>query len=741
MAKLKTVDDVVDELMADSESDDGDLPSDLEDYSDEGDTVDRVDSKHGSPVHMHAAVGGGTEDELSSYHTDSEHTQAEDSDYSPSEGERADMMDMSLADDESDPSDDFDMSGSAPASPSPSPTPSPPRGRGRVRTRGGRGRARNPVRAPVPLLPAQPQAPPPAPAVPAPGPPLPQRGGGGRRGRGRGRGRGQQPAAPQQAAGPVWQDDNGEVPNWLPNLQNQHPAEPVMDCTDFTPVDFFLVAFPEQAIQLMCDETNRYYSQWYEKTEAAALRTGIRHSGDETTKKQWKDVDLGEMKAFIAILLIMGNNLRPTYKAYWSTDWLTHMEGFRKVMSRDRFLLVLRFLHVADNTGAVPRGQQGFDRCFKIRQFANVLVDSWKRIVNPDKHVSVDECMVAFKGRVAMRQYMPKKPTKWGMKAWVLAGSKTGFVFDWKLYSGKEGDNVERNLGRKVVLDLTDMLPPGHEVYFDNYFNSYELLQVLEGRGLGGCGTLRSNRTANPAEIKMFTTKLSAARLQAMSPILKRCGNILALGWYDKRPVSVMSNIHTAEMMNKRVRDANTPGGHRNIRKPMAVDQYNKYMGGVDSSDQLNSYNRMVRKSLKWWKKVLLHLLVTAVSNAYVMYRMVVPKEQQKQGYEFRIEVAKELVVGYERRPSVPGRPSVNPAPFRLTERHFIEKGDGKKPDCVACCLRRNNKYVRRKQTVYRCKNCVPKVALCIIPCFELYHTQKDYKAKYEEYLRAQDQN
>ena len=31
---------------------------------------------------------------------------------------------------------------------------------------------------------------------------------------------------------------------------------------------------------------------------------------------------------------------------------------------------------------------------------------------------------------------MPKKPTKWGIKAWVLADSRTGYVHNLQLYSG-----------------------------------------------------------------------------------------------------------------------------------------------------------------------------------------------------------------------------------------------------------------------------------------------------------------
>ena len=47
-----------------------------------------------------------------------------------------------------------------------------------------------------------------------------------------------------------------------------------------------------------------------------------------------------------------------------------------------------------------------------IRSLFAALQDAY----DIEKSVSVDECMIAGKGRVSMRQYMPKKPSKWCLK-------------------------------------------------------------------------------------------------------------------------------------------------------------------------------------------------------------------------------------------------------------------------------------------------------------------------------------
>ena len=48
-----------------------------------------------------------------------------------------------------------------------------------------------------------------------------------------------------------------------------------------------------------------------------------------------------EIKAFLALMVVIGDNKRPRYKNYWSMEWLISMEGFRSVMSRDRFMSIL----------------------------------------------------------------------------------------------------------------------------------------------------------------------------------------------------------------------------------------------------------------------------------------------------------------------------------------------------------------------------------------------------------------
>ena len=71
----------------------------------------------------------------------------------------------------------------------------------------------------------------------------------------------------------------------------------------------------------------------------------------------------------------------------------------------------------------------------------------------PEVQLSVDESMISFSGRSKFKVFMPLKPIKVGLKAYLLCEAKTGFVLNWSLHTGEETDlenlktfNIVRNL-------------------------------------------------------------------------------------------------------------------------------------------------------------------------------------------------------------------------------------------------------------------------------------------------------
>jgi len=80
----------------------------------------------------------------------------------------------------------------------------------------------------------------------------------------------------------------------------------------------------------------------------------------------------------------------------------------------------------------------------------------------------------------------------------------------------------------------------------------------------------------------------------------------------------MISTFHDATILNKGWKDTQT---NMEVKKPYAVVQYNKFMKGVDRADQYLNFYSVLRKTVKWLKKVVLYLLNCALFKAFFVYR------------------------------------------------------------------------------------------------------------------------
>ena len=71
-------------------------------------------------------------------------------------------------------------------------------------------------------------------------------------------------------------------------------------------------------------------------------------------------------------------------------------------------------------------------------------------------------------------------------------------------------------------------------------------------------------------------------------------GSLVAVHWYDKRDVFVLSTIHGTGSVEVRRRGDDTP-----FPKPTMTDEYNHYMGGADKLDELISTHTHLLKNQK----------------------------------------------------------------------------------------------------------------------------------------------
>ena len=98
---------------------------------------------------------------------------------------------------------------------------------------------------------------------------------------------------------------------------------------DAVPYAIFEQLFDIDIVDMLVDETNRYYDQ--QMTKQGGVDSLLTHS----RFRKFVNVSRGEMKAFIAIVLFMGLVRLPNYKLYWSTHHLLSL-NIASIMPRDR---------------------------------------------------------------------------------------------------------------------------------------------------------------------------------------------------------------------------------------------------------------------------------------------------------------------------------------------------------------------------------------------------------------------
>ena len=203
-------------------------------------------------------------------------------------------------------------------------------------------------------------------------------------------------------------DDNS---NSLPEY-TQH-LDCTSDMTNKAPIAFFQLFFTDSIQKSIVEQTNLFAQQYMEGHELS------RHS----RVQQWvRSVhDLAELKRFLALIIIMGLISFPSTEDCWVTLWPFASFTFSSIMSRDRFSLLLCFLHLNDSTRYIRKGEPGYDPLYKQRPIVDPLIANFKAAFNLGREIAVDEGTIGFKGRLWFLQYMPKKPTKWGMKAFVAS--------------------------------------------------------------------------------------------------------------------------------------------------------------------------------------------------------------------------------------------------------------------------------------------------------------------------------
>jgi len=346
-----------------------------------------------------------------------------------------------------------------------------------------------------------------------------------------------------------------------------------------------------------------------------------------------------DIESFLGIIIVMGINSLPSMKLYWSKDNVFHNSFISSIMSRNRFLQIFYNLHLADNSLEPKSGSTNYSKIYKIKNFVEILLRNFQNNYKFGRYGSIDETMVKFKGRSSLKQYIPLKPIKRGYKIWCLCDSITSYLFNCRIYLGKEGtSDKESLLGERVVFTLiADHYFEGKHVYFDNFFTSLSLLEKLRRQRINATGTIRSDRVGIPSQ---FVLKEKMERGDYKSIVIS---NTIIFKWMDTKHFFLASNdcenteIVTIfrQLKNKR---------RIEIDCPKAITDYNKFIHGVDRFNQRISSYTFDRKSKRNWLRLFFFFFNASLANSYICYKQLDQNE-----LPYLVSVAKSLCSGAKR--------------------------------------------------------------------------------------------
>lgn len=532
-----------------------------------------------------------------------------------------------------------------------------------------------------------------------------------------------------------WRDveeEDSEPPQ--PRFRPERVPGPQLNRTaNYTPLELFQLFFSTTVIDTLVKHTNA---------------NGKKKKSDQ--QKPWVTVTKEDMYSFLSLVLYMGMVPLKAMTDFWKGSRLYSLPFPCSVMPSNRFLAISRSLHMNDPAveaaNDLKKGTPAYDKLCRIKPLYEQILAACYTFFHPYQHISVDERMVATKARIGLKRYVPSKPTKWGIKLFVLADSSCGYTLNFFVDAGKDPEATGKGRSYDIVMRILNIpfLGRGYKLYVDNFYTSPSLFRDLLLRKIWACGTVRPNKAGYPKKKENdLTDKTPRGAIRWI-----RQGELLFVKWMDTRQVTMCSTMHKAyshDTTKRKVKDAKGEWIMRNVPIPGCIKDYNKHMGGVDLSDALISYYNVLHKTQRWYKTLFYHFVDIATVNAFILHKEMC-KLQNRPGLKqkaFREQLILSLAgIGSKPRRSGPQNhpgliltvpppsqstqgPGLTPSPAPLSSHlpaYFAEHMSNVTPRFRATLGRRSCVLCKKKSPVY-CTTC--KKTLCFTSlrnCYRDWH-------------------
>lgn len=374
------------------------------------------------------------------------------------------------------------------------------------------------------------------------------------------------------------------VDNTIPYTEGPTPATHHVQ----TPLQSMELFFDELFIQEIVTHTNSFIDLVARKYKV--LRNSIQHT---TTI---------EVKALLGILIMTA--VRKDNHVSTREMWKLHFGSpiYKAAMSEERFCFLIRCLRF-DNL-ETREERRASDKFAPIRTLWDMFVEKCKDNYQPGRNITVDEQLLAFRGRCGFRQYIANKPAKYGIKIVMACDVNTSYMLNAMPYIGAHTRPPKgMMLGEYFTMEL---LRPYYNtqrtVTTDNWFTSYPLATSLLEKNLKIVGTIRK-KPYIPEEM----LKTDGREVKSSAFLFDHKSTLLSCKVKKNKVVLLLSTEHS----DKKIGEEN---------KPEIVLFYNRTKGGVDTLDQMSTTYSCSRRTRRWPLCVFYDMINIACVNAYVIH-------------------------------------------------------------------------------------------------------------------------
>ncbi|XP_069595586.1 piggyBac transposable element-derived protein 4-like [Ranitomeya imitator] len=415
-----------------------------------------------------------------------------------------------------------------------------------------------------------------------------------------------------------------------------------------------------------------------------------------------KPTDEIELRAFFGLLYLAGayKANRQSLEELWGIDG-DGIEKFGLVMCLKRFKILIRCLRFDDRTTRTQR--KTYDRLAPIRDLFQKFVENCKKSYCPGENVTIDEMLPGFRGRCAFRQYIPSKPSKYGIKMYALVDVAKTYTYNLEIYAGTQPEGPYRvsNKPSDIVKRMAEPLfGSGRSITADNWFSTCDLIDYLKMQHLSYVGTVRKNKKELPTQFVNVK-----GRKQYSSMFAFNNGKVLvSYVPREKKNVILVSTLHDD--------DAIDPGSEAQKTQEI-ITFYNATKGVVDTADQMCSTFSVSRNTKRWPMVIFFTMLNLGGINSQVIYLENQLEPLRRRAYLKKL--AHELVLGELRRRSM--KTIGIPSSLQDRLKRFRPEDDSENPPplpppkrrrCTTCTMESGH----RRLSNYECHKCHNAVCL-----------------------------